>query len=61
MRTGGVEVAQPGDALAGFGAVQVGEDVFNHELAAAVGVGGRAREVFADRHAGRVAVDGGRG
>lgn len=57
---GGIEVAQDGDAPVRLGTVQVAQHVFDVQLARAVGVGGAEREVFANRHAGRVAVDGGR-
>ena len=57
----GIEVAQPGDAPVGFGVVKIGEDVLDHEFAAAIGIGRGTREVFADRDAGWVAIDGGGG
>jgi len=58
---GRIEVAQYRNVPIGFGAVQVAQHVFNVELAGTVGVGGAEREVFANGHAGRVAVYGGRG
>lgn len=56
-----VEVTQAGDGTAGVGLVKVGEDVFDDELALAVGVGGAQQEVFANRDRLWVSIDGVRG
>jgi hypothetical protein len=55
------EVAQQRNAPVRLGLDQVAQDVFDHQLAAAVGIRGRQREVFGDRHRGRIAVHGRRG
>ena len=56
-----VEVAQDADRPLGRGHGQIIEHVLDVPLGATVGVGGAGGEVFADGHAGRIAVDGGRG
>ena len=45
----------------GFGQLQIFEDLLDDQLGAPVGVGGAAGEILADRQAGGIAVDGGRG
>ena len=63
VRANGVEIAQQSHVHGGVCLADVGENVLVHHLGGAVGVGGGAHgEIFADGHAGRVAVHrGGRG
>jgi hypothetical protein len=57
-----VEIAQQGDMPTRVGDGHVTQDLLDDELAATIGVGGGAhREILADGHRGRVAVDRGRG
>ena len=60
MRAHRVEVAQDADRPGRLGMGQVVEDVLDVPLGAAIGVGGPGGKVFADRHRGRITVDGGR-
>ena len=60
VRAHRVEVAQDADAPRRVAAVQVAQQVFHHQLATAIGVGGRERVVFGQRQALRVAVHRGR-
>ena len=56
-----VEVAQPCNApLAGLGGIHIGQHLLHHQLAPAVGVGGREREIFTNWQTGRVAIHRGR-
>ena len=60
MRTHRVEIAQHTDLPLGVGMHDIGQDLLDHQLGAAVGIGhGQARR-FQDRQGFRVAVHGGR-
>src|SRR5450830_24949 len=59
--THGIEVAQQRDAPGRPGPRQVAQHLFDHQLAAAVGIGGGQGKIFRDGHGGRVAIHGGRG
>jgi hypothetical protein len=61
VRADGIEIAQARDSPLLIGLRQVGQNVFDHQLAGAVGVGRRAREIFPDGHRRRVAIDRRRG
>ena len=56
-----VEVAQQHDGPAGIGFGEVTQDLFNHQLGAAIGVGGAGGEIFPQGYRGRIPIDGGRG
>ena len=59
MRAHRVEVAQHAQAPGRVRHLQGGQDVFNHQLGVAIGVGVLAREILGDRHRGRIAINRG--
>ena len=62
VRADGVEVSQEDDVPFGVGLLDVHEDLFEHALGPAVGVGaGAFGAVFGDGDLGGVAIDGGAG
>ena len=61
MGTDRVEVAQQHDSPAGIGFSEIAQDLFDHQLGAAIRVGGAGGEIFPQRYRGRIAVNGGRG
>lgn len=56
----GVEIAQQCDAPVGLGPVEVAQHVLDHQLAAAVGIGGRERMLLGQRQELGLTIDGGR-
>ena len=60
MRAARVEVAQQGHAHGRSRRADVAQHILDHQLGAAIGVGGAERVVFRQRQELRVAVDGGR-
>ena len=52
-----VEITQARDSPVRIGMRQISQHVFDHQFAGAVGIGRRTREIFFDRHRGRVAIN----
>ena len=59
MGAGRVEITQNAELPGGIAAVQIAQDLLNHQLRAAIGIGGGELVVFSKRQPDRIAIHGG--